>query len=288
MQSTIMAAQAARDRTADPSRGIDNPNATQDDGTTLRPDLVISVQPQTAQDGSRAVLPVPTTDWRTNQRGQFIPINGLDFLIGVSTLVIQQTVDLHDLTSKIESENRYIVRVPNGEALYIANEASNASQRCFCGSGRAFVMHVHDNTRQEALQLRRRLAGASCCFPCRLQEMQVITPPGDYLGRIQQRWTFVVPFYLVRDSNDDVLYVIEGPTIRPCSNVVNAQFKIMSGDALREEGSIVHGWDREIVNFTTTLNMPEGATQPRHKALLLGATFLMVSPVIQVSSLLIL
>lgn len=52
--------------------------------------------------------------------------------------------------------------------------------------------------------------------------------------------------------------------------------QIMSGDSLREVGKIVHGWDRELVSFTTTLHMPDTAVQPKHKALLLGATFLMV------------
>lgn len=81
------------------------------------------------------------------------------------------------MTSKIESENRYIVRVPHGEALYIASEASSQTQRCLCGSGRSFVMHLHDNTRQEAMVLKRRLAAASCCFPCRLQVKKITFIP---------------------------------------------------------------------------------------------------------------
>ncbi|CAG9135922.1 unnamed protein product [Plutella xylostella] len=50
---------------------------------------------------------------------------------------------------------------------------------------------------------------------------------------------------------------------------------IMRSDGLRVAGRIVHGWDRELVSFTTTLHVPASASQPRHKALLLAATFLM-------------
>uniref|UniRef100_A0A1E1WNK9 Phospholipid scramblase n=2 Tax=Pectinophora gossypiella TaxID=13191 RepID=A0A1E1WNK9_PECGO len=136
-------------------------------------------------------------------------------------------------------------------------------------------MHLHDNTRQEAMVMQRRLAAASCCFPCRLQEMKVVTPPGDYIGRIQQKWTWMVPFYLVRDLNDDVLFVIEGPAVMKRSALLLSEFKILTGDSLRELGKIVHGWDRDLVSFTTTVNFPETAVQPKHKALLLAAAFLM-------------
>ncbi|XP_047018924.1 uncharacterized protein LOC124629539 [Helicoverpa zea] len=256
------------------NKGVDNPAATDDDGSPARrPDVVISVQPTTG--GDRAPLPVSTVDWRSNSRGQFIPVHGLDFLIGVTNLLIQQTVELTDLTSKIESENRYIVRVPNGEALYIASETSTSTQRCLCGSGRAFTMHLHDNTRQEAMVLKRRLAAASCCFPCRLQEIKVITPPGDYVGRVQQQCTWMVPFYLVRDVNEQVLFVVEGPAVLQRSALLLSEFKIMTGDSLREVGRIAHGWDRDLNSFTTTLQIPTTAVQPKHKALLLAAAFLL-------------
>ncbi|CAH0727563.1 unnamed protein product, partial [Brenthis ino] len=257
-------------------RGIDNPSATQDDGSSLSPDLIISVQPQTYE-STRAELPVSTTDWHStsNSRGQFIPIHGLDFLIGATNLLIQQTVELNDLTSGLNSENRYIVKVPHGESLYIASEVSSPTQRSLCGTGRAFAMHLHDTTRQEAMVLHRRLAGASCLFPCRLQEMKVVTPPGNYIGRIQQRWTLMVPFFLVRDASDDVLFVVEGPATFTRGSLRLAEFKVLSGDSLREVGSISHGWDRELVSFTTNINYPNVVVQPKHKALILAAAFLL-------------
>ncbi|CAG9581752.1 unnamed protein product [Danaus chrysippus] len=238
------------------SQGVDNPATTRVTG--------------------RAELPVSTTDWRSTQaRGQFIPLHGLDFLIGATSLLIQQTVELDDMTARIDSENRYIVKVPQGEALYIASESSNETQRCLCGMGRGFVMRLQDNTRQEALVLSRRLAAASCCFPCRLQELKVVTPPGDYIGRIQQQWTLLVPFYLVRDQADNVLFLIEGPAAFRRSTLMISEFKILTGDSLREVGRISHGWNTDVGSFTTNISFPDLAVQPKHKALLLAAGFLL-------------
>lgn len=46
--------------------------------------------------GGRRPIPVSTIDWRSTDRAQFIPIHGLDFLIGITQLQIQQTVELGD------------------------------------------------------------------------------------------------------------------------------------------------------------------------------------------------
>lgn len=58
------------------------------------------------------------------------------------------------------------------------------------------------------------------------QEMKVITPPGDYVGRVQQQCTWMVPVYHVRDANDQVLYVIEGPAVLQRSALMLSEFKV--------------------------------------------------------------
>lgn len=73
------------------------------------------------------------------------------------------------VVSNVESENKYIIKVPRGETLYIANEMSTGLQRLFCGSRRKLTLSISDHTRQEAFLLSRRLAASSCIFPCRLQ-----------------------------------------------------------------------------------------------------------------------
>lgn len=46
--------------------------------------------------GPRRPIPVSTVDWQSTEQSQFIPVSGLDFLIGVENLIIQQTIELSD------------------------------------------------------------------------------------------------------------------------------------------------------------------------------------------------
>jgi len=69
----------------------------------------------------------------------------------------------------VESENRFEVKVPQGETLYIAAENSSTTQRMCCASNRAFEMRLFDHSRQEAIRLRRKLACSSWMFGCCLQ-----------------------------------------------------------------------------------------------------------------------
>lgn len=74
--------------------------------------------------------------------------------------------------TNIESENRYTVKVPRGETLYYATENSTSFQRTCFGSSRAFNMRLYDQTQQEALHFKRRLACGSFGFCCYLQVRQ--------------------------------------------------------------------------------------------------------------------
>lgn len=69
----------------------------------------------------------------------------------------------------VNSENRYTVKVPRGETLYYASESSTSFQRTCFGSSRSFSMRLYDQTQQEALHLKRRLACGSVSFCCYLQ-----------------------------------------------------------------------------------------------------------------------
>lgn len=62
--------------------------------------------------------------------------------------------------------------------------------------------------------------------PYFFQEIQLITPPGDYVGRVQQQCTWMVPFFLIRDANDQVLFVVEGPAVMQRSALLLAEFKV--------------------------------------------------------------
>lgn len=55
--------------------------------------LVVSQQPLPETQNSRASVPVYTSGWTSVPYGHIIPMTGLDFLIGVPEVVIQQTIE---------------------------------------------------------------------------------------------------------------------------------------------------------------------------------------------------
>ncbi|XP_049770976.1 phospholipid scramblase 2-like [Schistocerca cancellata] len=214
-------------------------------------------------------------NWQTTSFTHFIPLSGLDFLTVADQLIIQQTVELQDILATVESENRYLVKVPHGEVLYYAAEASGTLQRMFCGSSRGFYMKLFDQTRQQAILLKRKLACANCCCGCYLQEMKLFTPGGVLLGSVEQEWTLINPSFIVRDSDGNIEYVIEGPQHFPCTNYDGTTFRVLSRDGLTQLSTIVHEWNNLTGDFNIIVTFPTDNLHPKMKAVFLGAGFLL-------------
>ncbi|XP_044741633.1 phospholipid scramblase 2-like isoform X2 [Chrysoperla carnea] len=226
--------------------------------------------------GTRRPIPVSTIEWQSTNLTQMIPMSGLDFLGGVEQVCIQQTVDLNELLSNQESENLYTIKIPHGETLYLASESSTSCHRTFFGSNRAFSLRVYDHTRQEAFQLRRRLASSCCLFGCFLQKVEVWIPPGDIIGTIEQNWSITSTSFTVVNSVGNAIYHIEGPTnVCPCVTLTESNFSVLSSDRQSIVGSIKHQWDHILVGYTLVVNFPERNLNVKHKALLIGAAFLL-------------
>lgn len=233
---------------------------------------IITIQPG---ENERAPMPVSSEGWQTTSSSHFVPLSGLDFLAGAETVSIQQTVELQDLLATIESENRYLVKVPRGETLYLATEASSDCQRACCGSARGFKIKLFDQTRQLAMVFERSLACNICWFGCCLQELIVYASQGQIIGRILQQWTFLVPSFFVINGAGNIVYRIEGPPYLLCNLKKGSEFKILSQDGAIQHGTIKHLWDRDISNYNVLIDFPLDQTDREIKSLLLGAGFLL-------------
>ncbi|KAK5639228.1 hypothetical protein RI129_011720 [Pyrocoelia pectoralis] len=250
----------------------------------------ISIQPQHSMDTDNAIarrpIPVSTIDWQTTNISQFIPLHGLDFLMGAEQLYIQQTVELNDLLSNLESENRYTVKVPHGETLYYASEQSSSFERLCFGTSRSFIMKLYDQTQQEALQFRRRLACGTCLFWCYVQTLEVWLPSTEFIGVVKQQMHLSVPMFRVYNRDQDVIYRIEGPHTCACTSLgKDAHFKVFTADGMTQVGSINHQWDQLQVAYNLCIQFPSRSIDTKHKALLLGAAFLLEYMYYQSSSL---
>ncbi|XP_017776269.1 PREDICTED: phospholipid scramblase 1-like [Nicrophorus vespilloides] len=238
----------------------------------------ITVQPYSNDDDNtnRRNIPISTLDWHSTNETQFIPGNGFDFLRGADQVYIQQTVELSDLLSNVESENRYTVKIPRGETLFYATEESTGGQRLCCGSNRAFRMKLYDQTQQEALRLERRMACGMCSIWCYLHYMQVLKPNGEQIGWIQQQFSLTVPRFHIFNKHKTLIYRVEGPMSLGCFSMgKEAYFKIYSPDGMTQLGSINHHWDQVQSAYNLCLQFPNRREDSRHKALLLGIAFLL-------------
>ncbi|KAG5875310.1 hypothetical protein JTB14_022221 [Gonioctena quinquepunctata] len=235
----------------------------------------ITEQPTTTgYPGSRRPIPVAVIDQNMNRT--FSPVSGLEFLHDVDQLIIQQSVELADLISKVSSENRYTVKIPRGDTIYYATESSEGCQRMCFGSGRKYSMRLFDKTQQEALIFERRLACGSCTFWCYLQKMEVWIPPGELVGTITQNTSFdMKPKFHVYNRHNELLYRIEGPASFGCLLGKAENFQIYNFDGSTQIGSIIYQWDQVQVSYNILLQMPSNIWETRYKALLMGSAFLL-------------
>ncbi|XP_059482001.1 phospholipid scramblase 1-like isoform X2 [Neocloeon triangulifer] len=241
---------------------------------TLQPRRLSDENSEEGHSGSTGVATIEGNPWSMANISRYVPMQGLDFLLPVDYVFIQQTIELVDLLSSVESENRYLVKSRSGETIFVAAEQSSQSQRQCCGSSRAFSMRLFDMNRQESLSFQRSLGASMCCCPCCLQQLDVYAPGGRIIGRVQQEWTLMIPEFFIQDSSGKVVYRLQGPNVCGCFMFSDADFKIMTKDGYTQVGTISHGWDDFLHAFTLSITFPAQATVEL-KAVLIGAAFLL-------------
>ncbi|XP_063218939.1 phospholipid scramblase 1-like isoform X2 [Bacillus rossius redtenbacheri] len=257
-------------------RTNEEPRSSARDANSVQPAVPEFNVPVFRERTTITIQPRPTVDWRTTNTTHIIPLSGLEFLDGLQQICIQQTVELNDLLSYIESENRYLVKAPQGgETLFVAAEKSSSFQRTLFGSNRSFQIDFYDQSRQMAFYFSRKLRCTSFLCGCCLQELQVYSPITGFVGTVEQQWSLYIPLFIVRDENGRDLYRIVGPTNSCCPRYLNAEFQVFGTDGFMQIASILHHWDQDLVCYVITVTFPSLETPNRLKILFLGAAFLL-------------
>ncbi|XP_075528164.1 phospholipid scramblase 2-like [Dermacentor variabilis] len=203
---------------------------------------------------------------------------GLEYLVHVDQLLVHQQIQLMEMFTAWELENKYVVKNTMGQFIFMALEKSSLGSRCCCGSSRPFEMSLLDYRSVEVLRLYRPLRCDSCCCFCCLQEMEVHSPPGNIIGSIRQDWSVIFPYLSIRDSGGNVVLRIIGPFCTSsicCNDVV---FDITARDGITKIGQLTKNFNgvfleayTDVDNFTVTFPMD---LDVKMKATLLGAVFL--------------
>ncbi|EYB93801.1 hypothetical protein Y032_0178g638 [Ancylostoma ceylanicum] len=214
---------------------------------------------------------------------------GLDVLNTLDGLVVKQRVEMIEVLTTIDTNNKYDVYAPAGGLLFYAYEQSNCLVRLCAGRRRPFTMHIVDSNGQEFITVRRRCKCCfclndnetklfACCCCCR-EAIRVESPPGNEIGRVYQTCGTMLRFDIC-DSSGRIARIV-GPSFlgMGCCTCCfpNKVFKIYADDGT-EIGTITKkfgGFFKELltnadvfhVEFPVDLSV-EG------KSLLLSTVFL--------------
>ncbi|OWA53027.1 Phospholipid scramblase 2 [Hypsibius exemplaris] len=224
-----------------------------------------------AQPGAPVVawMPIPTTSLPNCPPG-------LEYLTLIDQLLVSQKVELFEVMTGFETNNKYAVLNALGQQIYYAKEDNDfCTRQCF-GKMRPFDMSILDNFQREVIHINRPFACMHCCYPCCLQTMEV-TASGAPIGYIEQEWSLCTPLFRILNAKRETVLKIEGPIIT-CSCFGNVDFQVLSADGQTQVGKISKQWSglaREL--FTDADNF--GIQFPidlsvEVKATLLAANFL--------------
>ncbi|XP_077296213.1 phospholipid scramblase 1 isoform X3 [Arctopsyche grandis] len=202
---------------------------------------------------------------------------GLEYLSLIDQLLVHQKVEILEVLTGFETNNKFTVKNSIGQKVYHAVEDTDCLTRNCCGPMRPFEMKILDNYRNQVINMHRPLACESCCFPCCLQSMEISAPPGTVVGTVEQEWSLCSPTFAVKNAAGSTVLRIEGPMCRfgICGDV---EFKVMALDGETVVGKISKQWSGLLREAFTDADY-FGITFPmdldvKMKAVLLGALFL--------------
>ena len=228
-------------------------------------------------DGQGAVTRQPSAMGYSSGARHGLP-RGLEYLTQVDQLLIHQQMELCEIFTGCETNNKYLVSNSMGQQVYSALEETNWCTRQCCGPIRPFDMQLQDGSERQVLQLRRPLRCQGCCCPCCLQELEVLSADGQPLGSIRERWTFIKPKLTVHAADGRHVFTIRGPICK-CSCGGDVLFRVLTADDEQEVGAIRKQWSgalREFVTDSDTFSVTFPVDlDVSLKATLLGALFLL-------------
>ncbi|XP_011196184.1 phospholipid scramblase 1 [Zeugodacus cucurbitae] len=195
-------------------------------------------------------------------------LRGLEYLMMVDQLLVEQKVEFLEALTGFEGNNKFVIKNSLGQNIYYAVEDTDWCTRNTSGSNRPFDMKVFDNSRNEIIHMYRSLSCSVCCFTCVPETMEVSTSAGNVIGIIEEEPTFGSTLLHVKNYFGENVLRIEG--IAPEFNVVS-----LTGETVGKISKQWSGLAREIFTdadfFGITFPMD---LDVRMKAVLLGATFL--------------
>lgn len=169
---------------------------------------------------------------------------GLEYLTQIDRLLVEQKVDLIEVFTSWEQNNRYNVKNAAGQKVYVAVEDTDPYMRKNCGSKRGFEINIIDNFNQKILKFNREFKCFSGCSwfagfcDCCTQEVKVESSSNQVLGYVRQTRSFYQPCFEILDENLSTVVKIEGPICFTQSLFFENSFKVLTADGQTECGRV--------------------------------------------------
>lgn len=211
---------------------------------------------------------------------------GLEYLGALDQIIVKQRVELLEMLSGYETQNKYDVKNSMGQQCFFAQEESDCCSRQICGPNRPYIIHITDNNGQEVMRVRHDFVCCTGCCWCATNsscgyEVAIEAPVGNIIGYAKQQTSFWKPHIRIFDANRQEMFILRGPCCWGCQNVYCTDDIDFSVTDLAEDkylGRMYKRWsgcgreaftDADTFGVTFPLDMPIPA-----KALLFGAVFL--------------
>lgn len=209
-----------------------------------------------------------------------IPIGcppGLEYLTMVDQVIIKQQKEMLEILTGWETNNRYKISNSIGQQVFFAIEDTDTCTRQCCGPGRPFEMKILDNMQREVIHLSRPLRCRGFMCPCSLQEISIQSPPGNPIGKVDEKHTCWIPEWIVNDGAGQPIFEISAPN--PCTwCCADIPFEIKSMTNGQKVGTITKQWMgctletfTDVATFSVTFPMD---LDVKIKANIIGAVFL--------------
>lgn len=129
---------------------------------------------------------------------------GLEYLTQLDQILVHQQVELFEVVTGIETNNKYAIKNSLGQQCYFAYEKTDPAMRICCGAERGFKFIVVDNAGAEIMRITREFkCCAGCCWcaykDCGAWEIQVEAPVGNVISTVRQAGSF---WYAKMDINN--------------------------------------------------------------------------------------
>ncbi|XP_066477616.1 uncharacterized protein [Tiliqua scincoides] len=202
---------------------------------------------------------------------------GLEYLSQLDQILIIQQIEIFEILTNIEVNNRYAIKNALGQMIYFAAEENDCCTLFCCGGCRPFTMKLFSHMGQQVIELVRPWKCWCCWCCCCLQELEVQAPPGIPIGYVKQIWGPCVPVYVLQNEAREDVFKITGPFVG-CGCCKDIQFNVIPVDGVQTVGKIIKncgGCVKECFtdadNFTVQFPMN---LDVKMKAVMIGACFL--------------